>query len=654
MLSITCLMYGKTLKGKAYEKKLERADELYKGGSFANALPLYLELFEADSANMNVSYKIGSIYLNKGDHKKALPFLTKAASAASATYKDDRKERKAPLSSLRLLADAYHLNYEFDLALGTYEKYKRALESARVHNVETFRELKRKIQICLNAKELVAHPADVKITNMEKNINSPYPDYAPRLSADQCTMIFTSRRPENVGGKTYDEGQYFEDIYIATRKDKYSEWSPARNIGPPINTVGNEAAIGISADGQEILIYKDDMGDGNIYSSKLEGDKWTVPQKLNSNINSKFWEPAAFLSADGKTLYFVSDRPGGYGGTDIYKSKKTPSGDWGRAENLGPTINTPFDEYTPFLHPDGVTLFFSSKGHNTMGGYDVFFSRTLLSDNKIWLEPTNVGYPINTTADDAFYQVSPDKQWAYYSSSREEGLGEKDNYTITFAEVKDEPLALVKGEMLDTNAQALQNMVITVIDNQTGEVVGVYHPNSKTGKYSFILTPGRSHNISYEAEGRLFYSENRYVSETTTFNETFNPVNLPEIKPGAKMTLNNLFFDFDKSELNPASVTELNRIHNFLVKNPGVKIEISGFADSKGSDEYNLRLSQARAQSVVNYLAGKGISKARMKAIGYGEIKSSTATTSQKTKDKTDGRASERRVELKVLEIASN
>jgi outer membrane protein OmpA-like peptidoglycan-associated protein len=486
---------------------------------------------------------------------------------------------------------------------------------------------------------------------MGNGINSIYADYAPRLTADQNTMVYTSRRPENTGGKTYDGGQYFEDIYIATKRN--GEWQKGVNIGSPINTVGNEAAIAISADGQELLIYKDDMGDGNIYSSHLEGDKWTVPVKLNSNINSKFWEPCAFLSADGSTLYFVSDRPGGYGGTDIYRSKKTPSGDWGRAVNLGPTINTPYDEYTPFIHPDGVTLFFSSKGHKNMGGYDIFFSRTLPSDERIWLAPTNVGYPINTTGDDAFYMVSPDKQRAYYSSNMDGGLGEKDNYMLTFADIKEPPLSLIKGVVSDTSASAPKNMAITITDNASGQVVATYKPNSKTGQFSYILTPGKSYNISYEADGTLFYSENRYVSEESSFTEADLPVKLPALAVGSRVVLNNLFFDFDDVKLRPNSITELQRIYNFLVKNPGVTVEMSGYADSKGNDEYNKKLSKARAQAVVNYLVEKGIPASRMVAVGYGEIKPKDQAPTENALANA-GRQLDRRVELKIINVKQN
>ncbi len=631
-------------KAKDFEKKLDRAEVLFKNGNFSDALKMYLDLYSVDSTNANVCYKIGVCYMKAGkgnDPKKAAVYLEKSVKGAHKLYdENDRKEKRAPLSSYKLLAEAYHLNYDFDKAINTYKQYQKAARLDR----KSEKDITRRISMCETGKELMAHPADVKIVNLGKTINSTYPDYSPRLSADQSTMIYTSRRPENTGGKTYDGGQYFEDIYIATRKD--GQWQ-STNIGWPINTVGNEAAIGISADGQEILIYKDDMGDGNIYSSRLDGDKWSTPAKLNSNINSQYWEPSAFLSADGNTLFFVSDRPGGFGGTDIYKSTRTPGGDWGKAENLGPTINSPFDEHSPYIHPDGVTLFFSSKGHKTMGGYDVFFSHTLLSDDKIWIEPTNVGYPINTPGDDAFYMVSTDKQSAYYSSLRPDAVGEKDIYMVTFPDAPDVPLALQKGMVLDSNNKAAKNVIITVTNNETNQVEGVYRANTKTGQYLFVLTPGKSHNISYEADGRLFYTENRYVPATNKYTETQQNIKLSDLAAGSKVTLNNIFFDFDQTTLKPNSMTELNRMASFLKKNPKVAVEVSGYADSRGSDAYNRKLSEERAQAVVEYLASQGIDRQRMKATGNGV---SDETLTANVSDKT-GRQSDRRVELKIVKV---
>ncbi|MBA3664925.1 MAG: PD40 domain-containing protein [Bacteroidetes bacterium] len=635
-------------KGKEYDKKFEQAEILYQGGNYYNALPVYLELFSADSSNSNISYKIGSCYLKSGyQHRNAIYYLKKAVVLATADYTaNNRNEIRAPLKAYKLLGDAYHLNNDFDLAIDAYKKFQQALLTDKRSEKDVLKEVGRKIIMCNTAKTLVANPVDIKIVNLGKSINTEFPDYSPRLTADRNTMIFTSQRPGNTGGKTYDGGKYFEDIYMSVKKN--GEWMPAQNMGWPVNTVGNEAAIGLSADGQQIFIYKDDLGNGNIYLSSLEGDKWSIPQRLNQNINSEWWEPCAFLSADGNALYFVSDRPGGFGGTDIYKSKKEENGDWGKAVNLGPTINSPYDEYSPFIHPDGVTLFFSSKGHQTMGGFDVFSSTTLLSDENAWLEPVNLGYPINSAGDDVFFMISPDKKNGYYSSFRDGGLGEKDNYMIIYPDPPESSIALFKGKMLDSKNNVVKNGVVTVTDHQTN-VSGTHKSNSKTGEYLVVLPPG-SYNISYEGDSLLFYSVDQYVAPENKYKEENRNVRLTNLAVGSKSTLNNIFFDFDDASLKRSSKSELDKLYKMLQHNPGLSVEVSGYADSKGTDEYNKKLSLERARSVANYLVRRGIKASRIIPVGVGKEMADSDDDTKETGLKPSGR----RVEMKILNFEKN
>ncbi len=596
------------------------------------AIPLYLELLKREPENYNIKYKLGRSYLNsRTETEKAIPYLEEAIKSTSNNYKEGWKEKNAPEIAYVFLGDAYHLDYKFDEAIAVYEKYEN-LAKADLLAVPVLKEVDWKIEVCKNAKKLVASPVDFEINSLGGNINSAYADYSPVLSADEAMLIFTSRKPGSTGGKLDEEGNYFEDIYISTKTD--SEWAMAANIGAPINTPDHEASIGISVDGQEILIYKDDEGDGNIYSTSLHGDKWSEPVKLNDNINSKYWEPDAFLSADGKTLYFVSNRPGGFGGRDIYKSEREAGGDWGPPVNLGRTINTPYEENAPFIHPDGITLYFSSNGHTTMGGFDIFSS-------------TMVG-----SSDDVFYIVSPDKKRAYFSSFRKEGLGEKDIYVITFKQPVECPnLSLFKGSVLDTEGNPAQNVQIIITDNETGKYIRTVRTNSKTGKYLFILPPGTNYNISYEAEGYLFFSENRDVVKDPRYCEIFREVNLPALVVGAKVVLNNIFFDFDKATLRPASNVELEKVLKLLNDHPNISIEISGHTDSKGDDAYNLKLSDERAHAVVKYLTDKGIKAERMTAKGYGESQPAAANENKDGSDNPEGRQLNRRVELKIIGI---
>ncbi|MDP2387793.1 MAG: OmpA family protein [Bacteroidota bacterium] len=649
--------------GKNFEKDFEKAEKIfsevyrdakgesltYSKESFTVVRPMFLELYKNDTTNMNIAFKLGVCFLSSRRYRpQAIPYFKKATREITSGYNGSSyKEKKAPIITYKFLGDAYHLNYQFDKAIEAYEKFIAIMEKNNETDKTLLAEANQKIEMCNTGKSLVKTPIKIKIQSLGNSVNSAFADYSPVLSSDQQNLYFTSRRPESTGNLKDPEGNYREDIYKSTKIK--SGWSKAKSIGMAINTVENEASVGISPDGQTILIYKDDKGDGNIYSTSLKGDMWTTPVKLNENINSKHWEPSAFFSADGNTLYFTSNRPGGYGARDIYTSKRTPNGDWGKAENMGPSINTPYDEDAPFIHPDGVTFTFSSNGHKTMGGFDIFTSFNMGSGN--WSEATNVGYPINTTDDDIFYVVSPNGLTAYFSSFREGGIGEKDNYMATFLDKKETPLTLLKGEVTDQLGKPAKDVEITVTDNETEEIVGVYHTNSKTGEYVFILTPGKNYNITYESEGNLFYSENMEIKMETNYYEIFKPILLDPVIVGSKITLNNIFFDFDKDSLRPLSNVEIKNLVKIMNKYPSMKVEISGYTDSKGDDAYNQKLSEARAKAVVNRLISSGISSDRMKAIGYGEKNPAASNVKKDKRDNPAGRQLNRRVEFKITEI---
>ncbi len=630
-------------------KDPESESKTHAKGGYAEALPIFLDLYKKDSTNLNLAFKIGVCYQNTRRYKfKALPYFGEASKSVTDNYNENSlKEKCAPEISLQYLGDAYHLDYQFDKAIVAYNLFINTLNKSRNADNLLIIETEHKIKMCNTAKTLVAKPINIKIENLGSNINSSYADYSPVLSADQNVMFFTSRRQSASEAIKDEDGNFMEDIYRSTRTK--SGWSPAENIGSPINTNGHEAIVGISPDGQNLLIYKDDLGDGNIYSTTVKGDKWTAPVKLNDQINSKYWESSACFSADGNKMYFTSNRPGGYGGRDLYSISKTPKGDWANALNLGPAINTQYDEDGAFIHHDGVSLSFSSNSHNTMGGFDIFTSK--LSGNNTWTEPENVGYPINTTDDDIFYVISPDGLKAYYSSFRIGGLGEKDNFVATFLEGKEVPLTLMIGIVNDNLGKPVEDVEIIVTDNLTEEIVGIYRPNSLTGKYIFILTPGKNYNITYQAEGHLFYSENKEISLETNYYEIYKPIILEPIIVGSKITLNNIFFDFDKATLRSISKVEIKNLISFMNKYPNVKVEISGHTDNKGDILYNQKLSEDRAKVVVARLTEKGISSSRMKAKGYGETKPVKANTLPDGSDDADGRRQNRRVEFKIIAI---
>jgi outer membrane protein OmpA-like peptidoglycan-associated protein/Tol biopolymer transport system component len=635
---IFVLPIAKAGNNEDLNKLYTKAEDYFNSEKYAQALPLYLTIESMNYETANINFKIGICYLFTPDQKsKAISYLLTASKNVSENAKENSlKEKKAPLTVYYYLAQAYHVNYQFDKAIANYEKFKTLI----VDDKEMTRNVNRQIATCKNGKEFVSNPIKIGIKNLGPEINSKYADYSPVISADESTIIFTSRREGSTGAKTDENGNLFEDIYIAQKTDSV-RWGNAVNIGPPINTDGHEATIGLSVDGQKLFIYKDDKGDGNIYFSELTGKNWSAPVKMNENINTPAWEPSASFSADGDYLYFTSNREGGWGGRDIYRSKKLPNGQWAKAQNLGPDVNTSYDEDAPFIHPDGKTLYFSSTGHKGMGGFDIFY--TVFSDSGSWSTPENMGYPINTTEDDIFFVTTPDNKRAYYSSTKAGGYGEKDIYMLSMPEKKEKSLTVYRGEIKNELDQVPEDVEITVTDNQTGEIVGQYYPNTSTGIFLFILTPGKNYNITYQAEGYLFHSENMDVPLESSYSIINKAIELNALTVGSKVVLKNIFFDYNASTLRPTSNVELDKLFKLLNKYPKLIVEVSGFTDSKGDDNYNLKLSQDRSESVVNYLVQKGISKERMVAKGYG--KASPVATN----DTEEGKQLNRRVEYKIL-----
>ncbi|MBI2967160.1 MAG: OmpA family protein [Bacteroidetes bacterium] len=650
-LAITVIFFplesiGQKKGDPEFRKYFNEALGLMEEGNYIKALPLLLRLDSMDPANANVKNKIGLCYLQSTlEKQKALPYFEKAVTAASPEYlEDDPFERKAPLSVYSDIAQAYRINYHFDTAIAYYHKYSKIVNPKDKASVK---ELERQIRICRSAKTAVANPVKSIITNLGSTVNSPFPDYSPVLTADESMIIFTSRRTVGKTGKLDETGQNFEDIYISYNKD--GEWSDAVPIDTAINTPGHEATIGLSIDGSYLLIYRDDAGDGNVYQSYFNGEQWSTPEKFSSGLNSSSWETHAVYNADGNTVFFVSDRPGGLGGRDIYRIKRMSSGEWSLPLNLGPCVNTPYDEDAPYLHPDGYTLYFASCGHSSIGGFDIFSTNINQEDDKC-TPPVNVGYPINTPDDDVFYVVSTDGKRAYYSSIKKGGFGDKDIYLISLPEAEEKNLALIKGVFTDLTGVVPEDATITVTDNETGEIIGVYRPNPKTGKYLFILPQGRNFNVTFEAQGLLFHSENLEIPTGSAYSEIEKPVELKPLKAGAATTLNNLFFESGKATIRFESTVELERVLKMMKENPTVKIEISGHTDSKGSDDYNMNLSQQRAAAVVKYLSDKGIEPARIVPKGYGETNPVAPNANPDGSENPDGMAKNRRIEMKILE----
>jgi outer membrane protein OmpA-like peptidoglycan-associated protein len=644
---------------KIAKDNIKAGDKLFIQGPFLfkQAVDFYKVAQEINPDNAVLNYKIGKCLLSTNEKTSSTPYLEKAY----------RYEPEIAPDIRYLLGRAYHLNLEFDKAIVSYRAYRDEL----LKNREPIDQVDKNIKECQIGKDLVATPVRVFIDNLGSNVNSHYPDYGPVISADESILIFTSRRDNSTGG-ILDEriNQFYEDIYITYNEN--GDWTPAENMGYPINTEEHDATVGLSPDGQKMIIYKGKKGNGDLYICELIGDKWSKPLPLPGHINTKAHESSACFSPDGRTLFFVSDRKDlGYGEHDIYMSRLDKKGKWGKPENLGTTINTPYDEESVYMHPDGKTLYFSSKGHNSMGGHDIF--RTVLEDGR-WSKPVNVGYPINTPDDDVFFVVAASGRTAYYSSFRPDGEGEKDIYKITFlgaekhmvintednliaslaqpvreaviekaVDVPAAQITLLKGVITDAMTQKPIEAEIELVDNVKNEVLATFKSNSKSGKYLVSLPSGKNYGIAVKAEGYLFHSENFDIPAVADYQEVYKDVQLKNVAVGSKIILKNIFFDTGKYSLRPESSNELERLLKLLNDVPTLKIEISGHTDNRGSAEMNQTLSENRAKTVVEYLVANGISKDRLEYAGYG------LTQPVATNDTDAGRQENRRTEFKIL-----
>ena len=567
------------------------------------ALRNFLEAYKQDSSSSNVNFNVGFCYLNSSNNKVlAEGYLAKSLKDISKNYQiDNPNEKSAPPLAVFYYGKALHINYKFDEAQIQYDNFLNtyAKDKATKDDVAYFKAQNE------FAKEIVAVPINVKIQNLGDSINSEFPDYSPVLSADESSLIYTTRRNTGTGGERLQDGQYYEDIVISY-KDANGVWSTPKSVSQNINTAGHDASINLTADGQTLIAFRDDSGDGNVYFSSWDGKDWSPLQSFGSDINSKYWESHACLSADNNTLYFVSDRPGGYGGRDIYRCVKLPNGAWSKALNVGPTINTKYDEDGPYIHPDGLTLIFASSGHKSMGGFDIFF--TTIEEDKKFAEPVNMGYPINTTDDDVFLVTSPDGKRGYFSSSTDGGKGAKDIYMMSIPDAKEKPLVLFKGAILTENGQKLPDDILIVVTNkETGEVVGYYRPK-ENGTFATILAPNKNYNFSYQIKGQEFYNEDIYVSSDLAYQEIKKEINLDPVNllastkskgivlntvvlnnaidkqpvANAKITLTqkggtDTDFDVDANGKKDATPLEADKLYTLVAEVNGKKSKVSSF-----------------------------------------------------------------------------
>jgi outer membrane protein OmpA-like peptidoglycan-associated protein len=487
-------------------------------------------------------------------------------------------------------------------------------------------------------------------------------------------LIFTSNRTDDPA-KAKANANY-EDIYISYKNANV--WTEPKLISTNVNIKYNDAAASLSPDGKTLFLYYEE-GEGDIYISTLNGDQWSRPEPLNKNINTgMFWETCASVSADGKKLYFASNRPGGVGELDLYVSQLDGKGQWGKAVNLGPMINTPENEDSPFIHHDGVTLYFSSDGHPSLGNSDIFFSE--FKNNK-WSKPENMGWPLNSWEYDGFFTISPDKKKGYFSTVKEGGIGDADIYSIAFLDPKYKPkpkpvvaktteekvkaelpkekefvdpmiqvhkdmnvVTLLRGKVIDEATAAPLGAVISLVNNETNSVISKINAHPVTGEFELIIPHGGNYGVATERAGYLFNSINFNLPQFAEYQEIDTHIIMVKAEIGSKVVLKNIFFDVGKADLKPESVAEVENIRELLIANTALKVQINGHTDNSGNSTSNKALSLKRATAVVTYLTQKGIAASRLSAKGYGSERPIVSND-----DEEGGREINRRTEIEIV-----
>ena len=449
---------------------------------------------EKDPENADYPYKAGLCILNiDQDKSDAIKYLKIAS------------DKKVDPDVDFYLAKAYHLNLKLDKAIETYTKYKNSKEGTKQSEVD------RQLEMVNNAKKIVQSPVDVSFENAGELINTEYPDYYPFVTPNESFIVYTSRKK---GGVKEFDGYYPSNIYYS--KVVNGEFITAKKGNAMINSTYDDQAVGLSYNADKLYIYHDDIKNiGDIYEADIKDFKFRRKVKMGTNVNSNGFESAATISADGKTLFFVSKRDDGFGGKDIYMTKKLPNGEWAESQNLGNTINTSYDEDFPNLFYDGSTLYFSSKGHNSIGGYD-YFKSNWNTETNTWSKPINIGYPINTPEDNICISFTEDKRHAYISQWRKDSRGFQDIYKVTFNDL-DIRQTIIKSKIVkEGSTESIKDAFVIVTDNRTQEEIANYTPSSSTGSFILTLIPG-SYNIMIDAPGFAPKSEDIIVKGKSDF-----------------------------------------------------------------------------------------------------------------------------------------
>jgi outer membrane protein OmpA-like peptidoglycan-associated protein/tetratricopeptide (TPR) repeat protein len=601
---------------------------------------------------------------------------------AGAAVRYLRKARKLSPNQLEelpfLLAEAYHLSYSFDSALTHYQE---ALRLTRKKDYDQQELIQKRMEECRAGLSLLPKPALATVSPLGAPVNSPFADHVPVLNSRGDLLVFTSRRGSPASGTGQGkEKEGKEDVYFSRWQE--GAWEAPQKFAAPINSASHEAALALSADGKELYLYKDYKGGGIYVSRQTPAGQWSEPEALGAPFNSAGYEPSISLSDDGQYAFFSSDREGGLGGLDLYVAFRQPDGLWSEALNLGPAVNSPFDEDAPYIDSKNNVLFFSSRGHDSMGGYDIFRSSI---NGSLWSQAENMGLPVNSPFDDIYFILSPDEKHGYYASDRPGGMGEKDIYLATFTRprpaldslaeapeptfVQTEPEVVNNLPLMPENTAAVEekeeifhltgtvvgekddehlSASITVYNQESNEVVSQVGTTQEDASFAFALEKDKAYRLQVEKTGFFFHTDRITLPQNSQQKQLQKKVVLRRLSPGAKVVLENILFEFNKMDLKAESKLELDLLYQLLAQNEFLKVEVSGHTDNRGTVAVNQRVSEQRAKAVVQHLIGRGIDPKQIRAVGYGLTRPIASNATE------EGRQRNRRTEFSVLSVHPN
>lgn len=619
-----CVPFGISAQSKA-EKKFERAVAMMAKTEYDKAEKLLLDII-SDHDDFQPAYlALGEMYYAEKSFEKAKGMLLEV----------ERIDDKYDFNAYMKLSDIYSREEKYDSAIVYLEKYLSLVPDSERY-AERREEALHLISCFRFRIEALDNPVEFNPKNMGPNINSENNEYLPTMTADRSELLITRQILFN------DGRQPEEDFYMSVRTE--DEWGNARKVFDVLNSENNEGAGCISPDGRFIYFTRcyvqDGLGSCDIYVSERLDDKWGEPRNLGKNVNSPYWDAQPSIASDGRTLFFVSNREGGYGQSDIYYSYLQDNGEWTKAKNCGKVINTKGKELSPFIHPSNGRLYFASDYHCGMGGMDIFYS---VLDNGRFVSVENMGYPINTSADETSLVVSPLGDYAIYASEREGGYGGLDLYAFELYD-KARPVAVtyMKGTVRDRETGKAVKARLQVRDLSTGRIATESVSDSVNGHYLICLPIGKQYALAAQSPSYMFHSENFSLEGHNPEQAFEKDLELVPIVVGNSVVLKNIFYATDSYELLESSFVELNTLVRLLEENPTLSIVVEGHTDNQGSEQYNMTLSEKRAGAVVDYLKEKGIESARLQAKGYG------FSRPLETNDTEEGRAKNRRTEIKI------